>query len=142
MLPVCFSLRTFMPDLRGHHNLVRSDNMTVVSYINHQGGLSLRHLFILAGRLLRWAQLNLHSLRAAHVLGKLNLGADMLSRSNVPSDKWTLHPQTVQVTWGIFGRPEGDLFASEENTHCQTYFSKYRDAFAHVWPNLLLHAFP
>ncbi len=50
-----------------------------------------------------------------HVQGKLNLGADMLSRSNVPSDEWTLHPQTVQETWGIFGRPEVDLFASEEN---------------------------
>ncbi len=45
--------------------------------------------------------------------GKLNLEADMPSRSTVPSDKWTLHPQTVQVIWGIFGRPEVDLFASE-----------------------------
>ncbi len=85
----------------------------MVSYINRQGGLSSRHLFTLAERLLRWAQLNLRLLRAAHVPGKLNLGADMPSRSTVPSDKWTLHPQTVQVIWGIFGRPEVDLFASE-----------------------------
>ncbi len=58
-------------------------------------------------------------------LGKLNLGADMLSRRNVFSDEWTLHPQTVQEIWGIFGRPEVDLFTSEDNTHCQTYFSPY-----------------
>ncbi len=63
--------------------------------------------------------------------GKLNLGADMLSRSNVPSDEWTLHPQTDQEIWGIFGRPEVDLFASEDNTYCQTYFSKDRDVLAH-----------
>ncbi len=137
-----FGLHTFLPDLRGHHVLVRLDSMTVVSYINHQGGLSSRHFFILAERLLRWAQLNLHSLRTTHVPGKLNLGADMLSQRNVPSDKWTLHPQTVLEIWGIFGRPEVDLFASEDYTHCQTYFSKDRDALAHDWPNLLLCAFP
>ncbi len=74
--------------------------------------------------------------------GKLNLGADMLSRSNVPSDEWTLHPQTVQEIWGIFGRPEVDLFASEDNTHCQKKIPEDRDTLAHDWPNLLLHAFP
>ncbi len=66
----------------------------------------------------------------------------MLSRSNVPPEDWKLHPQTVKVIWGIFARPEVDLFTSEDNTHCQTYFSKDRDALAHDWPNLLLYAFP
>ncbi len=97
---------------------------------------------ILADHLLRWAQLNLRLQRATHMPGKLNLGADMLSRSNVPSDKWTLHPRTVQEIWAIFGRPEVDIFTSEDNTHCQTYFSKDRYALAHDWPNLLLYVFP
>ncbi len=52
----------------------------------------------------------------------------MLSQRNVSSDEWMLHPQMVQVIWGIFTRPEVDLCASEDNTHCQTYFSKDRDA--------------
>ncbi len=142
MLAVWLGLRTLLPDLKDHHVLVRSDSMTVVSYINRQGGLSSKHLFFLIERLLRWAQCNLRSLRATHVPGKMNLGADMLSRSNVPSDEWTLHPQTVQKIWEIFGRPEIDLFASEDNTHCQTYFSKDRNALVHDWPNLLLYAFP
>ncbi len=116
--------------------------MMVVSYINGHGGLSSKRLLILAERLLRWAQLNLRSLRAMHVPGKLNQGADILSRSNVPSDEWMLHPQTVQEIWGIFGSAEVDLFASEDNTHCQTYLSKDRDPLAHDWPNLLLYAFP
>ncbi len=55
-------------------------------------GLSSIRLFILAECLLKWAQLNLRSLRGMHVSGKLNPGADMLSQSNVPSDEWTLHP--------------------------------------------------
>ncbi len=112
--------------------------MMVVSYINRQGGLSSRRLFILAESLLRWAQLNLCLLRATHVTGKLNLGADMLSRSNVPSDEWTLHPQTVEEIWGIFDRPEVNLFASLPNF----FFLKDRDALAHDWPKLLLYAFP
>ncbi len=65
----------------------------------------------------------------------------MLSQSNVPSDEWTLHTQTVQEIWGIFGRPEVELFASEDNNNCQTYFSKDSDALAHDWANLL-YAFP
>ncbi len=52
MLAVWSGLRTFLPDLRGHHVLIRSDSMTVVFYINLQDGLASRHLFILAECLL------------------------------------------------------------------------------------------
>ncbi|KAI2654443.1 ORF V: Enzymatic polyprotein [Labeo rohita] len=107
MLAVCHALHSFLPNLKGHHVLVRSDNMTVVSYINRQGGLSSRRLFTLVKGLLEWAQLNLASLRAVHVPGRLNQGADMLSRNNVPSGEWMLHPQTVQKIWEIFGKAEG-----------------------------------
>ncbi len=54
MLAVCLGLCSFLPDLRGHHVLVRSDSMTVVSYINSQGGLSSKRLFILVESLLEW----------------------------------------------------------------------------------------
>ncbi len=136
------SLPVFLPDLIGCHVLIRSDNMSVVSYISHQGGVSSKRLFILAERLLEWAQLNLHSLRAAHLPGRLNQGADMLSLSNVPSEEWMLHPQVVQKIWKIFGKAEVYLFASKDNSHCPIYYSKDRDALAHDWPNLLLYAFP
>ncbi len=108
---------------------------------NHQGGVSSKRLFILAERLLEWAQLNLRSLRAAHLPGRLNQGADILSRSNVPSEEWMLHPQVIQKIWKTFGKAEVDLFASKDNSHCPTYYSKDRDALAHDWPNLLLYAF-
>ncbi len=76
MLADCRACQFFLPDLIGRHVLIRSDNMSVVSYINHQGGVSSKRLFILAERLLEWAQLNLCSLRAAHLPGRLNQGAD------------------------------------------------------------------
>ncbi len=142
MLAVCRACQFFLPDLIGRHVLIRLDNMSVVSYINHQGGVSSKRLFILAERLLEWAQVNLRSLRAAHLPGRLNQGADMLSQSNVPSEEWMLHPQVVQKIWKIFGKAEVDLFASKDNSHCPIYYSKDRDALAHDWPNLLLYAFP
>ncbi len=77
------------------------------AYVNRHRGLSSRRLFTLAEHLLRWAQLNLRSLRAAHVPEFFYLGADMLSWRNTLSDEWTLRPQTVQVIRGIFGRMRG-----------------------------------
>ncbi len=142
MVTVCRACQFFLPDLIGQYVLIHLDNMSVVSYINHQGGLSSKHLFILVEYLLKWAQLNLRSLRAAHLPVKLTQGADMLSRSNVPSEEWMFHPQTVQVIWKIFGRAEVDLFAFKDSSHCPTYYLKVRDALAHDWPNLLLYAFP
>ncbi len=142
MLAVCRACQFFLPDLIGRHVLIRSDSMSVVSYINHQGGVSSKRLFILAERLLEWAQLNLRSLRAAHLPGRLNQGANMLSLSNVPSEEWMLHPQVFQKIWKTFGKAEVDLFASKDISHCPTYYLKDRDALAHDWPNLLLYAFP
>lgn len=60
-----------------------SDNVTVVDYINHQGGLRSRPLYKLARHLLLWAQHNLWSVKAFHMLGILNQGADMLLQSSV-----------------------------------------------------------
>ncbi|XDV17738.1 hypothetical protein PO909_023557 [Leuciscus waleckii] len=85
MLAVDNALTRFCPQIRGHHVLVRSDNMSVVVYINHQGGIRSRTLHRLTERLLVWAQHNLRSLRAAHMPGHLNVGPDRLSRNNLPS---------------------------------------------------------
>ncbi len=63
----------------GPNRMPCADSLSVVSYINHQGGVSSKSLFILAERLLEWAQLNLRSLRAAHLPGRLNQGADVIS---------------------------------------------------------------
>ncbi len=39
MLAMFRALKHFLPDLKNHNVLVRTDNKAVVSYINHQGGL-------------------------------------------------------------------------------------------------------
>ncbi len=58
--------------------------------------------------------------------GKMNQGADMLSRNNVVSEEWTLHPLAVQIIWEVFGRAGVDLFISEDNSHCPIFFTKAR----------------
>ncbi len=77
-----------------------------------------------------------------HVLGKMNQGADMLSRNNVSSEEWTLHPFAVQRILEVFGRARVDLFASEDNSHCPIFFTRCTDALAHEWPSPALYAFP
>ncbi len=83
--------------------------------------------------------------RAVHVPGGLNLGADMLSRGNVaPWGTWTLHPQMVQEIWSVFGKAEVDLFTSEDNSEDNSrpaYFSMQRDALVHDWPSAHLYAY-
>lgn len=92
------------------------DNMTVVAYINHQGGMRLHSLYSMVRCLLLWVQCNLLSLWAVHMPGRQNQGADMLSRDNVAQGEWRLHPQ-------VFERAEVYFFASEDNYHWPTYFS-------------------
>ncbi|XP_038147769.1 uncharacterized protein LOC119787801 [Cyprinodon tularosa] len=149
LLAVMLALRHFLPFIRGHHVLVRTDNTTVVAYINRQGGLRSHQLHTLAHRLIVWTSSRLLSLRAIHVPGVMNRGADLLSRGNPRYREWKLHSEVVAQIWERYGHAEVDLFASEENAHCPRFFSLTGegaplglDALAHKWPQALLYAFP
>ncbi len=114
MLAVFIALKNVLADLRGHHVLVHSDNTSVVSYINHQGGLRSRPLCKLACQILLWSQGKLLSLRAAYIPGTHNIGADILSRQGLRPGEWRLHPEVVELIWREFGQAQVDLFASRE----------------------------
>ena len=146
---VDLALRHFLPVLLGKHVLVRSDNTTVVAYINRQGGLRSPGLHRMVTRLLLWAQPRLASLRAVHLPGRVNYAADLLSRGGPLAGEWRLHPRVVERIWEWFGTAQVDLFASRETTHCPLWFSVKDldsplgvDALAHEWPPGLLYAFP
>ncbi len=89
---VFLALIHFLPSLKGCHVIVRTDNMAVVSHINHQGGSRSCTLNRHARRLLLWTQDKFLSLRAVHVPGVLNLAADFLSRPKLRlgSGCWTI----------------------------------------------------
>ena len=144
---VSLALQAFRSKLERQHVLIRTDNTSVVSYINRQGGVHSRALFKQAASLLLWADRHFLSIRAAHIPGILNRGADMLSRNGIPQGEWRLHPGSVQMIWDRFGRAEVDLFATSENTHCQAFFSLSHsplpgDALTSRWPEARLYAFP
>ncbi|XP_060750593.1 uncharacterized protein LOC132862550 [Tachysurus vachellii] len=149
LLAVWLALKHFLSFLRGRHVLVKTDNTTVVAYINRQGGTRSLQLHRLATKLIVWCDTRLLSLRATHVPGILNRGADLLSRGNPLYGEWKLHPQVVSQIWQRYGQAAVDLFASRENAHCPLYFSLVDanaplgvDALAHRWPDVLLYAFP
>ncbi|XP_053092882.1 LOW QUALITY PROTEIN: uncharacterized protein LOC113526632 [Pangasianodon hypophthalmus] len=148
MLAVLLALKHFLPDLRGRHVLVRTNNTAVAYYINHQGGLRSRLLYRLALQILVWSQGKLLSLRAAYIPGRLNTGADALSRQGPIPGEWRLHPEVVERIWRVFGRAQVDLFATQETSHCPLWFSLTHpaplglDAMAQAWLRLHLYAFP
>ncbi len=148
MLAVFRALKHFLPDLRDRHVLVRTDNTAVVFYINHQGGLRSRPLYKLAHQILVWSQDKLLSLRAVHIPGYLNVGADILSRQGPRPGEWMLHPEVVKQIWRVFGQAQVDLFATRQTSHCPLWFSLTHpaplglDAMVQTWPRLRLYAFP
>ncbi|KAL0159972.1 hypothetical protein M9458_043697, partial [Cirrhinus mrigala] len=113
----------FLPDLRDCHVLVYTNKTVVVYYINHQGGLRSRPLYKLAHQILLWSQDKLLSLRAVHVPGHLNMGADILSRQGQRPGEWMLHPEVVKQIWRVFGQAQVDLFATQENAQCPHWYS-------------------
>ncbi|KAI2651801.1 Transposon Ty3-G Gag-Pol polyprotein [Labeo rohita] len=128
----------------------------VGSHRQHSGGLLLqppgRSVFvplIQAGvQILVWSQDKLLSLRAVHVPGHLNMGADILSRQGLRPGEWMLHPEVVKQIWRVFGQAQVDLFATQENAQCPHWFSLTHpaplglDAMVQTWQRLRLYAFP
>ncbi len=140
--------RVFLPDLRGHHVLVRTNNTAVVSYIIHQGGLRSRPLYKLAHQILLWSQDKFLLLRALFIPGYLNVGPDVLSRQGPRPGEWMLHPEVVKQIWRMSYQVEVDLFATRVNAQCPLWFSLAPpaplglDAMVQTWPRLRLYAFP
>lgn len=79
--------------------------------------------------------------------GRLNYGADRLSREGIVHGEWRLHRRTVSLIWSLLGDAEINRFASEENVHCPFFFSLtnvplIRDALSSSWPRGRKYAFP
>ena len=87
------ALQHFLPRLSGQHVLVRTDNTVT------WGGVRSQSLHHWATRLLLWAARHVLSLRAVHIPGHLNYGADLLSRGDPRAADWCLHPQVIEQIW-------------------------------------------
>ena len=148
LMAVFLALRHFLPLLRQCHILVKTDNITTKYYINKQGGLHSRKLDTLAREITLWCEAHLASVRAEHIPGLSNSGADLMSRGGYRYADWSLHPAVAEQIWQRYGLPEADLFAAVDNTKLPLFFAAEGraplgvDAMANEWPQGLLYAFP
>ncbi len=64
-----------------------------------------------------------------------------MSRNNVSSEEWMLHPLAFREfgkSWQGSSRP----LRLQRHSHCLICFTRSTDALAHEWPSLPLYAFP
>ncbi len=132
MLAMLCALKYFLPDLRDHHVLVRTDNTSVVPYINRQGGLRLCPCT-------GWCAISLSG---------LNMGVDVLLRQGQRPGEWMLHPNVVKKIWRVVGQAQVDLFVTQETAQCPHWYSLVHpaplglDAKVQMWQRLRLYTFP
>ena len=147
---VSLALRDFKDQCQNQTVLVATDNLTVVAYINKQGGTHSAEMCALLWKIMTWGHHYLITLKARHVLGCLNVMADLLSRSNqVQSTEWSLHPQVFKQICQKWFTPHVDLFATHLNHKLPLYVSPIPDprawdidALNINWTNLTAYAFP
>ena len=121
---VTLALQHWAPLLQGRQVMVATDNSTVVSYINKQGGTRSPTLLRLAVDLFLWLESQGIIVQARHIPGCLNVIADHLSRPNQPiPTEWSLHPEIVSHIFRVCGTPEVDMFATLSNSHLPRFMS-------------------
>ena len=115
-----------------------------------QGGTHSAEMCALLWKITTWDHHYLITLKARHVLGCLNVMADLLSRSNqVQSTEWSLYPQVFKQICQKWFTPHVDLFATHLNHKLPLYVSPIPDprawdidALNINWTNLTAYAYP
>jgi len=130
--------------------LVKTDNSTVVAYINRQGGTRSSEMMEETFKLFQVLQNKSWYLKARYFPGSKNVVADSLSRQNqvIPSE-WSLHPAVTQAIFKVWGTPHIDLFATQDNTKLPLYVSPVpdknawsEDSLSISWEGLWAYAYP
>ena len=96
MRAIQHALLIFKEKIQKETVLIKSDNLTVVSYINKQGGTRSKKLCNLTLEILEWCNSLDTKLVASHIPGKDNYVADFLSRGSYLPTEWQLNPNIVR----------------------------------------------
>ena len=147
---VLLALKGFTEACTGKVVLIATDNTTVVSYINKQGGLRSGSLCALLWRIMAWCSRHRVVLRARHIPGRLNVVADKLSRmGQVIQTEWSLLTEVFRDLCQVWHLPQVDLFATRLNHKLPQYVSPVPDSSAWAvdalslqWGNLDPYMFP
>ena len=147
---VFLALKEFQDLCSNHIVLVATNNTTVVSYINKEGGMKSGPLCALLWRILTWCTSKQVTLKARHIPGRLNVVADKLSRlGQTIQTEWSLLPEVFQTICSRWHRPQIDLFATRFNNKLPLFVSPVPDSLAAAvdalnlpWEDLDAYAFP
>ena len=111
--------------------LIRSDNSTVVSYINKQGGTSCKILCDLALDLWQFCINRNINIKALHIAGELNSRADKLSRLKVTDHDYFLSVSMFTSLSKAISFPlKVDLFADRLNFKISNFISWHNDPYS------------
>ena len=146
---VFLALKEFQSLCVGKMVLIATDNTTVVSYINKEGGMRSGPLCALLWRILTWCTRKQVTLKARHIPGHLNVVAEKLSRlGQTIQTEWSLLPEVFQALCSRWHRPQIDLFATRFNNKLPLFVSPVLDPMATAvdalslsWENLDAYAF-
>ena len=130
--------------------LVATNNTTVVSYINKEGGMRSGPLCAVLWRILTWCIRHQVTLKARHIPGRLNVVADKLSRlSQTIQTEWSLLQEVFQAICNRWHRPQMDRFDTRFNNELPLFVSPVSDPLATAvdalslpWEDLDAYAFP
>ena len=130
--------------------MLSTDNTSVVSIVQAQGGTRSHSLYLeTRGLLVLCRNLNI-SLSAIHIPGRLNALADGLSCKHqlLPSER-TLHQEVANQIFLTFDCVLVDLFATRDNNRLPLYVNPVYDAAAwaadalsFAWDQLVAYAYP
>ena len=128
MRAVYYLFRCFFASASDCSVAVRSDNTSVVAYINHQGGPASSSLCDAALDLWRFCIDRRILVRASHVEGVRNCRADFLSRISSQSHSYFLDQDVFDRVAALLPFPLGiDCFASRLDCKLPTFFSRLPD---------------
>ena len=124
MQAVLYAVQEFATFLSGKVVLLVTDNTTVTCSLNKEGGARSRRLSELAESVLLLCQYLDFALRARHVLERMNILVDRLSRPNcVLETEWILAHLALEPIWETWHKPLIDLFSTRYNHRLPTYVS-------------------
>ena len=134
-MAVLFALKCFFKSTYDCGILVRSDNTSVVSYINKQGGTTSSQLCDLALEIWDFCIARNISLSASHLSGVSNVRADRLSRAEHRDHSYYLSQEVFDCLAARLDFPLSvDCFASRLNFKLPKFVSHYFDPLS-FWVN-------
>ena len=127
--------------------MISTDNTTMVSYINKQGGTHSPNLCV---EILQWCLKHHIVVRIPYIPGKFSVLADRLSRiDRIGKTEWALDQSIANSIFQMFNYPNLDLFATHFNHKLPLYVSPVLDnqafaidTFSMSWNSLHAYAFP